>query len=139
MPELKPRDGRKKQWPAAMEMPPMGVQRGVINPIHASEADFRFTYFKSAKTMFLNDTPLIKGMPSALLLKMLTAYVELGQNLFFLHEFRCEKEAGIHSNLEARLARLEKRLAEKGVGLRLVRLRGCRRIECEGKVELKIV
>lgn len=136
---LSPGEDRPEEWSAAAEAPIRGVRGGAENGVRTGDGEFRFTYFSSAGTMFLNDVPLIKGVPAALLLRMLRARVEQGQRLFFLSEFRGEKESGQLSNLEARLGRLEKRLEERGAGLRLVRLRGCRRIECEGPIELKII
>lgn len=99
----------------------------------------RFTYYKEGETIFLQEAPLIKGTPAKLLLWMLRAYLETGKSIFFLSEMRTKSELGSIGNLEARLERLAKRMDEREEQVRLVRQRGCRRLECEFPISLEEV
>lgn len=86
--------------------------------------------------MFVGGNPLIKGLPAKLLLVLLRAHLSTGKALFFLSELKADRDLDVRSNLEARLDRLAKRLEARVKGLSLVKLRGCRRLECGAEVVL---
>ncbi len=109
------------------------------NAAKGAEVDLRFAYYQEAGTMFLNSEPLIKGVPAKLLLSMLRAYVSNGKTLFFLSEFKVGGDPAVSSNLEARLERLARRLEERPGKIRLERMRGCRKLVCEGTLDLEEV
>jgi adenylate cyclase len=97
----------------------------------------RFTFYKQGDTLFLNEEPLIKGMPARLFLYMLRTCHTTGRSLFFLSEMRSNRSLGSVANLEARLERLAKRIEERVEGVTLVRQKGCRRLVCECPISLK--
>lgn len=97
----------------------------------------RFIFYKDGDTLFADNEPLIKGVPARLLLYMLRAYIAKGRSLFFLSELRTNKDLEKFGNLEARLERLAKRLEQRVVGLKLMRQKGCRRLECKRPLSLQ--
>jgi adenylate cyclase len=99
----------------------------------------RFRYYNQADTLFLDEQPLIKGMPAKLLIFMLRAYLATGKSLFFLSELRADRSLCIMGNLEARLERLAKRIESRVDWMRLVRQKGCRRLEFSIPVSLEEV
>lgn len=98
-----------------------------------------FTYYNEGETIFLQEAPLIKGTPAKILLWMLRTYLATGKSLFFLSEMRTKSDLGSSGNLEARLERLARRMEEREEAVRLVRQRGCRRLECAFPVSLEEV
>jgi adenylate cyclase len=96
-----------------------------------------FTFYKEGDTLFLEEEPLIKGVPAKLLLYMLRENIAKSKSLFFLSELRSNPDLGGFRNLEARLERLAKRIEERVEGMSLVRHTGCRRLECKHPISLK--
>jgi hypothetical protein len=102
------------------------------------ETDLKFDYYGEGEVMFYNGRPMIKGIPAKLFLYILREHLKTGKTIFFLSEFRkARSDLGKILNLEIRLGRLSDRIAERVTKVRLMKGRGIRILESEGRIALE--
>lgn len=98
-------------------------------------------YFRSNRSVFLDDSYLVKGVAGAILCKLLREHLLSGRTEFSNRELRLDATLGlpeITDNLEARLLLLQRRLKEQGGPIRLEKCgRGRLRLEVGAPLQLQ--
>jgi len=92
-------------------------------------------------SVFIDREYLIKGVAGAVLWRMLSDHATLGRSEFTNRELRRDEKLGLPDfadNLEARLVLLQRRLAERDVGVHLEKIgRGRHRLRLSRPLELE--
>ncbi|WP_342619128.1 GAF domain-containing protein [Rhodoferax sp. GW822-FHT02A01] len=103
----------------------------------------RVRCFRESRSIFFDDTYIIKGVAGAILWHLLQEYVRDGRTEFSNREIRLNPDLGLPDvvdNLEARLVLLRRRLADQAMGIAIEKCgRGRLRLSVQGSVELKQV
>lgn len=85
-------------------------------------APLHLRHFRTNRSVFCNDSYLIKGVAGAIFWKLVSDFVQHGRTEFSNRELRLDPALGlpdVTDNLEARLLLLQRRLAEHGSDIRL--------------------
>lgn len=85
-------------------------------------APLHLRHFPTNRSVFCNDSYLIKGVAGAIFWKLVSDFVQHGRTEFSNRELRLDPTLGlpdVTDNLEARLLLLQRRLAEHGEDIRL--------------------
>lgn len=106
----------------------------------ASQRPVAVRHFAQDDSVFLDDAYLIKGVAGAIFWKLAQEFVREGRTEFTNRELRLDPALRLPThaeNLEARLVLLQRRLGERGLGIRLERVgRGRLRLATPAPFEL---
>lgn len=103
----------------------------------SQEKPLRIRHFPRDHSVFVNDEYLIKGVAGAIVAKLVRDQIASGRDSFSTRELRLAAEElrlpDVQDNLGVRLLMLERRLAERDLGLRIERCgRGLYRLVARG-------
>jgi len=103
----------------------------------------RVRCFRESRSIFFDDTYIIKGVAGAILWHLLQEYVRDGRTEFSNREIRLNSDLGLPDvvdNLEARLILLRRRLVDQDMGVAIEKCgRGRLRLNVQRRIELKQV
>jgi hypothetical protein len=99
-----------------------GAAQAPSQPPRATGAALKVRHYAANRSVFINETYLIKGVAGAIFWKLINDFVRLGRTDFTNRELRLDPGIGlpdISDNLEARLVLLQRRLVEHGQDIRI--------------------
>lgn len=106
----------------------------------ASSRALRVRLYAEDDSVFVDEEYIIKGVPGAILARMLRAHAKDRRDAFSNKELRLDPSLHLphlKDNLESRLILLRRRLEEKACGVLLERpARGCLRLVVDGELEI---
>src|SRR5262249_48082357 len=112
-------------------------------PLERPRGSLRLRYYEADDSVFIDDEYLIKGIPGRILWLIVTLRQNARRSTFQNRELRLHPALKLPSykdNLETRLLMLQRRLEEKGSGLRLRREeRGRLRVESDRNIEIEVI
>jgi adenylate cyclase len=121
----------------------LNESRAPAEPSTAEGSPLRVRHYPRDHSVFVGDAYLIKGVAGAILAKLVRDQIASGGDGFSTRELRLAggdlRLPEVQDNLGVRLLLLERRLAERDVGLRIERTgRGLYRLVADGPLELVV-